>query len=48
MTRNGYQHMVLEYYVGRLRALRAWDGICGLDYLLSRPEVDPTRVGLTG
>ena len=23
MTRNGYQHMVLEYYVGRLRALRA-------------------------
>ena len=20
MTRNGYQHMVLEYYVGRLRA----------------------------
>ena len=22
MTRNGYQHMVLEYYVDRLRALR--------------------------
>ena len=20
MTRNGYQHMVIEYYVGRLRA----------------------------
>ena len=29
-------------------AWRAWDGIRGLDYLLSRPEVDPTRVGLTG
>ena len=27
---------------------RAWDGIRALDYLLSRPEVDPTRVGLTG
>ena len=26
----------------------AWDGIRGLDYLLSRPEVDPKRVGLTG
>lgn len=25
-----------------------WDGIRGLDYLLSRPEVDPKRVGLTG
>jgi cephalosporin-C deacetylase-like acetyl esterase len=27
---------------------RAWDGIRALDYLLSRPEVDPKRVGLTG
>jgi len=27
---------------------RAWDAIRGLDYLLSRPEVDPTRVGVTG
>ncbi len=27
---------------------RAWDGIRALDYLLSRPEVDPTHVGLTG
>lgn len=27
---------------------RAWDGIRALDVLLSRPEVDPTRVGLTG
>ena len=27
---------------------RAWDGIRGLDYLLSRPEVDRRRVGLTG
>ena len=29
-------------------AWRAWDGIRALDYLLTRPEVDPTRVGLTG
>ncbi len=27
---------------------RLWDGIRGLDYLLSRPEADPTRVGVTG
>jgi cephalosporin-C deacetylase-like acetyl esterase len=27
---------------------RTWDGIRALDYLLSRPEADPTRVGLTG
>lgn len=27
---------------------RAWDGIRTLDYLLSRPEVDPKHVGITG
>lgn len=27
---------------------RAWDGIRALDYLVSRPEVDPTRLGCTG
>jgi dienelactone hydrolase len=27
---------------------RAWDGIRGLDVLLARPDVDRTRVGLTG
>ncbi|HMX30100.1 MAG TPA: acetylxylan esterase, partial [Blastocatellia bacterium] len=35
--------------LGRNFALwEAWDGIRGLDYLLSRPEVDSKRVGLTG
>ncbi len=29
-------------------AWRAWDAVRALDYLLTRPEVDPTRVGLTG
>ncbi len=27
---------------------RVWDGIRALDYLLSRPETDPERVGVTG
>jgi cephalosporin-C deacetylase-like acetyl esterase len=27
---------------------RAWDGIRALDYLMSRPEIDPHRVGVTG
>lgn len=26
----------------------AWDGIRGLDYLLTRPEVDPHKIGCTG
>lgn len=29
-------------------AWRVWDGIRALDYLLTRPEVDPARIGLTG
>ena len=27
---------------------RIWDGIRGIDYLISRPEVDGTRIGCTG
>jgi len=27
---------------------RTWDGIRALDYLLTRPEVDPNHVGITG
>lgn len=31
-----------------LSAWRAWDGIRALDYLLSRDDVDPKHVGITG
>jgi dienelactone hydrolase len=31
-----------------LGAWRVWDGMRSLDYLLSRPEVDASRVGVTG
>lgn len=31
-----------------LMAVRLWDTIRGIDYLLSRPEVDPERIGCTG
>ncbi|NLF62327.1 MAG: hypothetical protein GX574_14395, partial [Lentisphaerae bacterium] len=27
---------------------RVWDGRCALDALLTRPEVDPKRIGITG
>ena len=34
---------------GRCFALwEAWDGIRGVDYLVSRPDVDPGRIGVTG
>jgi dienelactone hydrolase len=38
----------LELLGENLAMWRAWDGVRALDYLLSRPEVDATRVGLTG
>ncbi|MEX2114140.1 MAG: prolyl oligopeptidase family serine peptidase [Pirellulales bacterium] len=35
--------------VGRNTAnYRIWDGLCSMDYLASRSEVDPTRLGCTG
>lgn len=38
-----------QYLVGEFFGTwRVWDGIRALDYLLTRPEVDPQRVGITG
>ena len=37
-------HLDGEYF----GAWRAWDAIRGIDYLLTLPEVDPCRIGLTG
>jgi hypothetical protein len=33
-------HNVARYFI--------WDGIRGIDYLVSRPEVDPARIGCSG
>lgn len=41
----GNQQVLVGEFFG---AWRAWDGIRALDYLLTRPEVDPDRVGITG
>jgi len=41
----GNQQFLVGEFFG---AWRAWDGIRALDYLLTRPEVDPKHVGLTG
>ena len=41
----GNQQFLVGEFFG---AWRAWDGIRALDYLLSREEVDPKHVGITG
>jgi dienelactone hydrolase len=41
----GNQQFLVGEFFG---AWRAWDGIRALDYLLTRPEVDPRHVGVTG
>ena len=41
----GNQQFLVGEFFG---AWRAWDGIRALDYLLTRPEVDPAQVGVTG
>ena len=41
----GNQQFLIGEFVG---SWRAWDGIRALDYLLTREEVDPKHVGLTG
>ncbi len=46
------EHAVLGnplYLLGtNLARYRIWDGIRGLDYLTSRPDVDPARIGCVG
>jgi dienelactone hydrolase/pimeloyl-ACP methyl ester carboxylesterase len=41
----GNQQLLVGEFFG---AWRAWDGIRALDYLLTREEVDPKHVGITG
>jgi dienelactone hydrolase len=41
----GNQQFLVGEFIG---AWRAWDGIRALDYLLTRPEVNPSHVGVTG
>ena len=43
--RAGNQQFLVGEFLG---AWRAWDGIRALDYLLTRAEVDPRQVGVTG
>lgn len=41
----GNQQFLVGEFFGNWRA---WDGIRALDYLLTRPEIDPKRIGVTG
>ena len=49
---NGIEHMLVAVSsipLGLSAATyRIWDGIRGIDYLTSRKEIDPDRIGLTG
>jgi len=47
-TQHCYDGIRLELIGYNLANFRIWDGIRALDYLCSRPEVDPTRIGVTG
>ncbi|MCP4258417.1 MAG: prolyl oligopeptidase family serine peptidase [Planctomycetes bacterium] len=42
---SGNQQFLVGDFIG---SWRAWDGIRALDYLLSRKEVDPKHIGVTG
>lgn len=42
---SGNQQFLVDEFLG---AWRAWDGIRALDYLLTREEVDPKHIGVTG
>ena len=41
----GNQQFLVDEFIG---SWRAWDGIRALDYLLTREEVDPNHIGVTG
>lgn len=41
----GNQQFLVDEFFGNWRA---WDGIRALDYLQTRPEIDPKRIGVTG
>ncbi|MDB5324165.1 MAG: Acetyl xylan esterase [Phycisphaerales bacterium] len=41
----GNQQFLIDEFLG---TWRAWDGVRALDYLLTREEVDPRHVGITG
>jgi dienelactone hydrolase len=48
-TREHLQAGNQQFLVGEsLASWRAWDGMRALDYLLTRPEVDPRHLGVTG
>ena len=39
---------VLELFGENVNQYFVWDGMCGIDYLFSRREVDPKRIGCAG
>ncbi|WP_406695021.1 acetylxylan esterase [Singulisphaera sp. Ch08] len=48
---HGTHHLGMWWWISRgytPAGIEAWNGVRVIDYLTSRPEVDPTRIGMTG
>jgi cephalosporin-C deacetylase-like acetyl esterase len=45
-----HSYVAAQFFLtgGTLAREMIWDGIRGIDYLTTRPEVDPNRIGVTG
>ncbi|MCY3024669.1 MAG: hypothetical protein NTW87_37330 [Planctomycetota bacterium] len=45
-----HTHAGIPHYMAGMSIARhfVWDGVRGIDYLLTRPEVDPAKIGVTG